>query len=227
MRSPAYFVCLLIGISACGPNVLSARGTVLHPMYKYKSAEEDPEAPRNIPRKLTISRKEPRAGAQHTIVGVAGKPRQLGYLDETAEMPGQVTDGSGLYVDIEFYSIYKDEMDLEKYEFWIELPDGRKVKGEVHRQDGIVNLSQQVDGRHTEYTVVKDGGQTTLYPHQVFVSNDFELFRRKGRIVFKTPGMLTLKTKYIVVVMEGGQRQRRWHFDFTLDPYKANTANVR
>ena len=220
MRPYAYALIVVLACAACGPNVLSARGTVLNPMYRYEPGA-DPEMPRNIPRKLVIRRKESRAGAQNIIVGVNGTPRALKYLDETAEMPAQVTGGDGLYVDVQIYSIYKDEMDLEKYDFWLELPDGRKVKGEVHRQDGMVNLSQQVDGRHTEYTIVKDGGQTTAYPHQVFVQNDFELYRRKARIVFHGPGMLSMKTKFAVVVMSGHQRERRWHFDFTGDPYEA------
>jgi len=61
----------------------------------------------------------------------------------------------------------------------------------------------------------------TVYKHVEEVENDFELFSRWGRIVFVAEGLMTLKTKYVVFVIKGFQRTRRYHFDFTLDPGEA------
>ena len=95
------FFCLLGLMAACGPNVLRTRGTVLHPMYKYK--EGDTEAPRP-PRLLVIERKENRVMVKHTIVGPQGRPMALKLLGEVAEIPAQDTDGSGLLFEVLIFS---------------------------------------------------------------------------------------------------------------------------
>ena len=145
VRSLALF-CLFGLLAACGPNVLRTRGTVLHPMYKYK--EGDTEAPRP-PRLLVIERKENRVQVKHTIVGPQGRPMALTLLGEVAEIPAQDTDGSGLIIEILIFSNYKDELtDMGKYEYWLELPDGRKVKGEVHVARGMKDHSMKITGMH-------------------------------------------------------------------------------
>ena len=57
------FLLLAVLLGACGPNVLSTRGTVLHPLHEYR--EGDTEAPRP-PRVLVIERKENRVRVTHT-----------------------------------------------------------------------------------------------------------------------------------------------------------------
>lgn len=223
-------LCAFMAIG-CGPNVLSARGTVLHPSYRYQSAEQDPDAPRGIPRKLTIRRKE-QAGAQHVIVGAHGRPRALEYLDETVEIPDQTQDGgvfTAIYVDVKgIYSVYKDQMDLRKYRYWLETSEGCRFVGEVHVMRGLIDLSVQVDGRHTEYTIVKENGQTKAYPYVVTVQNDFLLFKRGARILLKGEDgcRITSKTTFVVFVMSGYQRERRWRFDFTFDADKAMKSSI-
>lgn len=218
-------LCALTAIG-CGPNVLSARGTVLHPLHTYVPGE-DVEAPRSL-RKLTIRRKE-QSGAQHTIVGAYGRPRALEYLDETAEIIDQKTDGRALFIDVKgIYSVYKDQMDLRKYAYWAETSEGCRFEGEVHVMWGLKDLTQLVDGMHTEYTVVKDNGRTTAYPHVVTVQNDFSLFKRGARILLKGKDgcRITRKTTYLIFHMRGYQRERRWRYDFTFDAEAAMQSSI-
>lgn len=211
----------LFGLSAaCGG--LQARGTVLHPMYKYK--EGDTEAPRP-PRLLVIERRENRVTVKHTIVGPQGRPMALELLGEFASIPQQDTNGNGLFIETLIFSNYKDELSaMSKYEYWLELPDGRKVKGQVHVQGPRRDHSMKITGMHMEpHLVVRDRqtGQVTVHKHVEEVENDFELFSRWGRIVFVTEGLLTRETPYVVFVVKGYQRTRRYRFDFTFDPHRA------
>lgn len=214
--------CLIGLTAACGPNVLRARGTVLHPMYKYK--EGDTEAPRP-PRILVIERKENRVAVKHTIVGPQGRPKALELLGEVAEIPAQAGVGDAMYIEVMLFSNYKDELSsMSNYEYWLELPDGRKIKGEVHVQHGLQDHSMKITGMHMAPHLVtrdKQTGQVTVYRHVEEVENDFELFSRWGRIIFAGEKIITPKTRYVIFVVKGYQRERRYRFDFTWDPYKA------
>ena len=216
-------LCLFGLMTACGG--LQTRGTVLHPMYKYK--EGDTESPRP-PRLLVIQRRENRVMVKHTIVGPQGRPMALEILGEFASIPPQDSNGNGLIIEIMLFSNYKNELSedsgLGQYEYWLELPDGRKIKGQVHVQGKVKDHSMKITGMHMEpHLVTKDKqtGQVTVYKHVEEVENDFELFSRWGRIVFVAEGLMTLKTKYVVFVIKGFKRTRRYHFDFTLDPGEA------
>jgi|GEM_PF-2216418 len=213
-------VCLIGASIGCGG--LQARGTVLHPMYKYK--EGDTEAPRP-PRLLVIQRRENRVMVKHTIVGPQGRPMALELLGEFASIPAQDTDGSGLIIETLIFSNYKDELSsMSEYEYWLELPDGRKIKGEVHVQGARKDHSMKITGMHMEPHLVtrdKSTGEVRVYRHVEEVENDFELYSRWGRIVFRDHGLIDLKTSYVVFVVKGYQRTRRYRFDFTLDPYRA------
>jgi len=211
---------LLGSVAACGG--LQARGTVLHPMYKYK--EGDTESPRP-PRLLVIERRENRVTVKHTIVGPQGRPMALELLGEFASIPPQETDGDGLFIETLIFSNYKDELkSLSDYEFWLELPDGRKIKGEVHSQGARRDHSMKITGMHMEpHLVVKDRqtGQVNVYRHVEEVENDLELYSRWGRVLFRAEGMIDMKTPYVVFIIKGYQRTRRYRFDFTLDPGEA------
>jgi hypothetical protein len=212
----------ILGFSFGCTNVLRTRGAVLHPMYKYKQG--DTEAPRP-PRILVIERKENRVMVKHTIIGPQGRPMALKLLGEVAEIPDQATEGNGLFIEILIFSNYKDELtDMSKYEYWLELPDGRKIKGEVHVQRGLKDHSMKITGMHMQpHLVTKDRqtGQVTVYKHVEEVENDFELFSRWARIAFVGDKIITRDTKYVVFVVKGFDRERRYRFDFTWDPYKA------
>lgn len=222
VRCLGILLLVLLG-SACGPNVLRARGTVLHPLYKYK--EGDTEAPRP-PRILVIYRKENRVTVKHTIVGPQGRPMALELLGEFAEIPAQYSeDGSGLFVEVLLFSNYKDELtSMSKYEYWLELPDGRKIKGEVHVQHGLKDHSMKITGAHMEpHLVVRDkqSGTTQVYRHVEEVENEFPLFSRWARLVFRADHLITPDTKYVTFVVRGFDRERRYRFDFTWDPARA------
>lgn len=214
-------LCFFGLLTACG-NTLRARGTVLHPMYKYRQG--DTEAPRP-PRLLVIQRRENRVVVKHTIVGPQGRPMALRILGEFAEIPGQDTDGNGLLVEVLLFSNYKDELSsMSNYQYWLELPDGRKVKGEVHVQHARKDHSVKITGMHMEpHLVVRDkqNKTVTVYRHVEEVENDLEMYSRWGRILFQAKGLITPKTPYVIFVVKGYWRERRYRFDFTHDPYKA------
>lgn len=207
---------VLMAGAGCGPNVLTAKGKVMNPLVK------DSKELAYI-RKVTIVRKEPRIKGGHYIVGNYQKPRALGELHETAEIPHQYTDGSGLLVTFELYTIYKDELvDLTKnYTFWIILPDGRKIKGETHRLWSLVNFTEKVTGGSMRpHLTVRDrrSGTSKTYSHWEEVENEYELFWRKVRIVFLGQDLIELDTPGIVLEVHGAQRIRRYIFNFTNDP---------
>lgn len=208
-------IAMTVLLGACGPNVLKARGTVMHPLIK------DSHEMAFI-RVVTIVRKEPRIRNQHTIVGDYRKPYALGRLHEPAEIPKQVTNGDGLLFTVEIYSPYKDELVKPgSYTFWLELPDGRKVPGKLHRVWGLVDLTEKVTGGHMQtHLVVKDkaAGKAKAYQHWEEVENEYQLFWRKFRVVFVADDLITMDTKYVVFVVSGHQRERRYHFDFSRDP---------
>ena len=206
----------LMALVGCGPNVLTAKGKVMNPLVK------DSEELAFI-RQVTIVRKEPRVKGAHLIVGNYRKPRALGELHETAELPHQYTDGDGLIATFEIYSIYKDELAdfSENYTFWIVLPDGRRIKGETHRIWGLVNMTEKVTGGSMQpHLVVRDKsrGTTKTYHHWEEVENEYELFYRKARIIYKAKGLITLDTPKLVLEVHGGQRIRRYTFELTSDP---------
>lgn len=217
-------VALVVG--ACGPNVLNARGKVLHPMHEY--AEGDTEAARP-PRILVIYRKENRVVVKHTIVGPQGRPKALELLGEYALIPDQSTDGSGLYVEALIFSNYKDELvSMEKYGYWLVLPDGRRVKGEVHVARGLKDFTIKVTGAHmAPHLVVKNGGQTRVYRHVEEVENEYQLYSRTVRILFKAPGLITRETAGATFVIEGFDRERRYRFEFTWDPDEAMREAIK
>jgi hypothetical protein len=209
-------------MAACGPNVLATRGTVLHPMHAFQ--EGDTEAPRP-PRVLVIERKENRVAVKHTIVGPQGRPMALTLLGEIAEIPAQHTDGGALLIEVLIFSNYKDELvDMGKYDYWLELPDGRRIKGEVHVTRGLRDHSMKITGAHMEpYLVTKDrqSGQTKVHYYVQEVENDFQLYSRWARVIFKAPGLITPETTHVIFTVKGYQRLRRYRYDFTWDPYRA------
>lgn len=213
-------VCLIGASSGCGG--LQARGTVLHPMYKYEPG--DTEAPRP-PRLLVIQRRENRVVVKHVIVGPQGRPMALELLGEFALIPPQDSDGSSLIIETLIFSNYKDELSsMSEYEYWLELPDGRKIRGEVHVQGARKDHSMKITGMHMAphlTTVNKQTGEVKVYRHVEEVENDLELYSRWVRIVFVAEGLMDLKTTHVVFVIKGYQRTRRYRFDFTLDPYRA------
>lgn len=216
-----YFRSLMIAIflvisTSCGPNVLQAKGKVMNPLVK------DSKELAFI-RQVTIVRKEPSLKGRHIIVGVRGKPRAEGALHEIAEIPHQHTNGNGLLVTFEIYSIHMAELvDFKKtYTFWIVLPDGRRIKGEYHRLWKLKNLTQKVTGgSQRTHLVVRDkrSGTTTAYRHWEEVENEYQLYWRKVRIVFLAEDLVTLDTPKVILEAHGEQRIRRYTFNFTKDP---------
>lgn len=211
-------VAAILLLPACGPNVLTARGTVMNPLVR-DSAEFA------YLRVVVLTRKEPRARAAHRIVGVAGVPPALGYLQEPVGIPKQTTDGSGLYFDVgPIYSNYKDEMaDFpEKYAFWLVTEDGERIPCRVHRSEPLRDHSVQVSGGSMQpHLVTKDrrSGTTTVYRHWEEVTNDFTLFSRRARVLCQAGRpFLTLETKRLTFVFRGHDRERRYRFDFVSDP---------
>lgn len=216
-------LCLVIAaLAACGPNVLRARGKVLHPLHEF--AESDTEAPRP-PRILVIYRKENRVVVKHTIVGPQGRPKALELLGEFALIPDQRGVGDAMYVEVMLFSNYRDELkDMGDYQYWLELPDGRRVKGEVHVQRGRKDFTVKVTGAHREphlTTVDKSTGEVRVYSHIEEVENEYELYSRWARIIFAAPAMITKDTPYVTFVVRGFDRERRYRFDFTWRPEEA------
>ncbi len=222
-------LCLCALAAGCGPNVLTARGKVLHPLYEYREGDTETARP---PRILVIYRKENRVQVKHTIVGPQGRPMALKLLGEFAEIPGQRSEnGSGLFIEVLLFSNYKDELkDMGDYAYWLELTDGRKIKGEVHVQRGRKDHTMKITGAHMAphlTTVNKSTGEVKVYRHVEEVENEFELYSRWARIVFSAEGMLTRGTTHVTFVVRGYQRERRYRFDFTWDPGEAMLEAVR
>lgn len=217
MRNTALIAALaMTGVLGCGPNVLSAKGTVMNPLVK----DSDEFA---FIRRVTIVRKEPNVRNENTIVGDYRRPLLLGELHETAEIPKQVTDGSGLLITFEIFSPYKDELVglTKNYTFWLELPDGRKIKGEPHRVWALRDLTEKVTGgsmRTHQVVIDKRAGTATALRHWEEVENEYQLFWRKIRVVFKARDLITMETPKIVAVVRGERRVRRYTFVFTTDP---------
>lgn len=222
------FLVLAALTGACGPNTLSARGTVLHPMHKFRP-QEDAELGRPK-RVLVITRKEPRQVVAHTIVGAYVKPRGLGWLDEPAEIIPQTTDGSGLFIEAAICSDHKDEIvGLGTFEYVLVLDDGRRIKGEVHRKWPIQNFTQKITGMHMQPHMItrnRQTGEVRVYRHVEEVENEIELHCGKIRILFQAEDMITPTSKYVIFVMTGYDRKRSYRFDFTYDVNEAmETSN--
>lgn len=220
-KSVAPCLAAVIGLTAC-TNVFRTEGLVLNPTYVYRAG--DTEAPR-FPRVLVIVRKETRIEKQDRIVGFYPEVQALKPFQEYAAIPDQKTDGGALYVDTRIFSNYKDELaddGLEKYEFWLELPDGRRVKGKVHVQHGLKDYSSSLTGAHMQtHQVVRDSEGVHAYQHVEEVQDDFNLYSRSGRILFVAPQLVDKETPYVTFVIKGYEREWRYRFDFTDDPYKA------
>ena len=205
-RSLSFFAILACAAS-CGPNVLSVKVTVTNPLIR------DNE----IIRAAFIVRKEPRATQ---TVAIAGAPRlkSRGWLVESAEIIPQATDGNSLYIDASIYGITKDEIALSRnYKYYLELPDGRRIVGEVHRLGELVNLSTKITGvgRHPTFKIRNaQGGTTQRYAFQE-VEDRQEFYWRQVRVIFHERKMITMETKWIRFVMEGEGRRRVFLFNFT------------
>jgi len=221
-KSVIVMLTLACGLTACGPNVFSAEGTVLNPTYVF--AAGDTEAPRT-PRVLIIVRRETRILRQNRIVGQYDPPMALEPFQEYAAIPDQRTDGNALYVDMRVFSNYKDELSgsgLEKFDYWLELPDHRKIIGELHVQSGLKDYSSTLTGAHMEaHQVVRDADGVHVYRHVEEVQDEFNLYSRSGRVLFTGSHLVDKDTPYVVFVIRGYQREWRYRFDFTDDPYKA------
>jgi len=204
----------------CGPNVLKAKGTVMNPLVKDTNEMA-------FFRIVTIVRKEQNISAGHMIVGSNAKPMALSRLREPAEIPTQRTNGNGLLMTVEIYSPHKDELVKPKdYKFYLTLPDGRKIKGRLHRVWKLVDFTEKVTGgAMRRHLVVRDkrSGTTTSYSHWEEVENDYTLFWRKFRVVFLADDLITMDTKYIVFEVTGHQRTRQYTFKFETDPMKILT----
>lgn len=226
---PKIFMALaVIGVLSGCTNVLRAQGTVLNPMLQYRAG--DAETPR-APRILVIHRRENRVLVKNTIVGPYGKPMALDILGEYALIPEQTTDGRGLYIETLIFSNYKDELadkGLGQYGFWLELPDGRKIKGELHVQHGLQDHSVKITGMHMQtHQIVRTSSGVEVYRHVEEVENDFPLYSRWGRIVFSDERMIDARTPYVIFVIKGFDRERRYRFDFTDDPNKAMESYIK
>jgi hypothetical protein len=215
------FLAAVISTAGC-TNVFRTEGLVLNPTYVYPAG--DTEAPR-FPRVLVHVRKETRVEKQNRIVGVYSDIQALKPFQEYAAIPDQRTDGDALYVDTRIFSNYKDELadkGLEKYDYWLELPDGRKIPGKVHVQRGLKDYSSTLSGAHMQtHQIVRDSYGVHAYRHVEEVQDEFNLYSRSGRILFVAPHLVDKDTPYIVFVIKGYEREWRYRFDFTNDPYKA------
>lgn len=213
---------LIALLSGCGPNILTAKGKVMNPLVKDSNELA-------FIRKVEIVRKEPSLKGRHAIVGVRGKIYATSALHEVAEIPHQDTNGNGLLVTFDIYSIHMAELVHFKdtYSFWIALPDGRRIKGEYHRLWKLKNLTQKVTGgSHRTHLIVRDKRTktTTSYSHWEEVENEYQLYHRKVRIVFLAKDLVTLDTPYITVEAHGEQRLRRYIFLFTKNPRELMSA---
>jgi hypothetical protein len=225
MRSAATAIIAATALAACGPNVFRAQGTVMNPTYVYASGAGD--TPRT-PRILTIIRKETRTAASYRIRGRYDKPAALLPFVEYAEIPEQRTDGTALMVNTRIFSNYRNEMDLEKdYEYFLELPDGRIVKGSLHVQHAIKDYSTTVEGTHMQtHQTIRDSTGVHRYRHVEVVTNDFELFSRTGRVMFSGKGLVEKDTDRLVFVVKGYQREWRYTFNLTNDPETAAQSEI-
>jgi hypothetical protein len=71
------------------------------------------------------------------------------------------------------------------------------------------------------HQVIRSSSGLHAYRHVEEVTDSFDLFSRRGRIVFVGPKLLETKTAFLVFVIKGYQREWRYHFDLTQDPMKA------
>lgn len=219
MRSrliPLTVLAMLLG--ACGPNTLTARGKVMHPLMK---AEDTNEVA--FVRVVTIVRKEPDLQHHHRIAGQYGTPMAMGELQEPAEIPEHIFKGDvlhGIMITVELYSPYKEELvreGIQQYAFTLVLPDGRRVPGKIDRAWQLRDFTQIVSGGAMRtHGVVRNrqSGSTTPIRGWTPVDNHHELYWRKLRIEFRAKDLITLDTDHIIFEVLGHRRLRRYRFDF-------------
>lgn len=220
LRLLLVFCVLLAG--ACGPSVLSARGTILNPLFAAKAAK-DPEAPRS-PCILVIHRRENRIVVKHHIIGPQGRPLGLELLGEFAELLCERSGSDRVYFDMIIFSNYKDELTrMESYDYVLVLPDGRRIEGEVHFSGPLHDYTVKITGaRLQSHGVVRgiNGAPEVLY-HVEEVENEIPMFMRGARVEFLAPDILTEETSGVTFIISGHGRERRYRFDFTRSPYEA------
>ncbi|WKZ28833.1 MAG: hypothetical protein QY323_04875 [Patescibacteria group bacterium] len=218
---------LVLILGACAPNTFRARGTVLHPLHDPKA--DNPEEGR-APLLLVIKRKETRVQVKHTIVGPQNKPKALTFLGEFCEILTDKTTGTRVVFQCLLFSNYKDELVEMKQSFTLKLPDGRKLKGELHAKNALQDHTSTITGAHMQTHMVvrdRDNGQVRRYRHVEEVANEFPLFSRMFKIVFYAEGtgalgtILDTDTSFLELSIDGYQRRWIYHFDFTDDPNAA------
>ncbi len=218
---------LILVLGACGPNTFRARGTVLHPLH---DTEADNSEEGRAPLLLVIKRKETRVQVKHTIVGPQNKPMALKFLGEFCEILPDKTTTTRVIFQCLLFSNYKDELVEMKQSFTLKLPDGRKVKGELHAKDKMQDHTVTITGAHMQtHLVVRDpeSGRAKRYQHVEEVANEFPLFSRMFKIAFYAESsgdlrtILEADTTYVELQIDGYQRRWIYRFDFTDDPNAA------
>ncbi len=204
-------------LAGCGPNVLSARTTCTNPLVKDHVRL----------RIAVIVRKEPVLSAAGFVIVGARKPRAAGWLEEPAEIIDQTTNGRGLLIETKIYSIHCDELKLRNYSYVLVTSDGQRIKGRIDRLWPMVNLTEKITGmgRYPTYVEKRGSGsnQTSVQRYEMReVENVAELCTRKVRVLFVVtdddPPIFTLETKWLLFVMTGDSRERRYRFDLEQQP---------
>lgn len=216
-----FLLACVLFTGACGPNVLSTRGTVLNPLFAARAAK-DPEAPRP-PSILVIRRRENRVVIKHHIIGPQGRPMGLEILGEYAALIGERSGHNRMYFDAIIFSNYKDELvRMESYDYFLVLPDGRRIKGSVHFSGQLQNHTVKITGARLEpHLIVFNGESATILSHVQEVENEIPMFARAVRVEFLATDLLTEETDGVTFIISGYYRERRYRFDFTSSPYKA------
>jgi hypothetical protein len=207
---------IIVLVSGCGPNVYRTQGLVLNPTYSARPADTGVPIVRRV---LVIERKELVIAWQDRTAEQDALSGRVKPYHEYAAIPGQGTNGDTLLIDTRIFGKSRSELsdDFGKLEFWLYLPDGRKVKGKVVAAEGLLDHSKIMDENRVRKSCGTDATDKDFQDAQ----NRFLLFSRSGRILFNASGLVDANTEHLTFVVKDRKQEWRYRFDLTNDPLKA------
>lgn len=209
---------LVLALGACSPNTFRARGTFMHPLHD--TSYDDPEFGRT-PRLLVIRRKETRVQVRYAIVGARQRPMALDFFGEPCEILSDLATENRLVFQCMLFSNDKAELANMEYVYVLELPDGRRIRGDIHAKDALKDHTVTITGAHRENHLTvrnRDSGVTKAYSHIEEVANEYPFFSRSFKIIFEDRSLLSDDSAFVKLEIHGYQRLWIYQYDFTDDP---------
>lgn len=209
---------LVLALGACEPNTFRARGTFVHPLHD--EAYDDPEFGRT-PRILVIRRKETRLRVRYAIIGARQRPMALEFFGEPCEILSELATGDRVAFRCILFSNDKSELANMEFAYVLELPDGRRIRGDIYAKDPLIDHTVTITGAHREnHLIVRNrySGISKAYSHIEEVANEYALFSRSFKIIFEERSVLADDAAFLKLEIHGYQRLWIYQYDFTDDP---------